>query len=213
MTISRGIARPFLILTVFILVLVSVFQFIGVPTNALTTNNGNAITLSFSFRRTQLVHKSAQVGFFDSINSTDWITQKTSVDTFSAVPVPEPIVSQTPINLRDGVTSWQTDSGNRYTPGQCTWYAYNRRRELGLKTGSFWGNAGNWQYAAAAAGFTVNNTPGIGAIIEWPGHVAVVEKIDWKNNRVYISEMNYLWIPYNYHETWINNADQQVYIH
>jgi surface antigen len=54
--------------------------------------------------------------------------------------------------------------------------------------------------------------PEVGAVFEQSGHVAVVEEIG-TDNSVRISEMNYLYIPYNYNERWITNADQYWYIH
>jgi surface antigen len=205
------LARSFLIVFSFLTVLVAESTITKANTLAIVTGNGNSISRSFSFKRTQLF-KTAQIRFFASTNSTTWTTQELNSTIYSDAPVVEPEVQTSEIVYQNNVTIWQTASTNRYIMGQCTWYAYNRRSELGLKTGSLWGNAGNWQYAAAAAGWTVNNVPSIGAVIEWPGHVAIVERIDWEKNRVYISEMNYLW-AYNYHEAWIENADQQTYIH
>ena len=86
--------------------------------------------------------------------------------------------------------------GNRYDYGYCTWYAYERRAELGRPVGSFWGNATTWAGLAASAGYRVDNTPQVGAVLQssggWGGygHVAVVESIDASGN-VTISEMNY----------------------
>jgi surface antigen len=84
-------------------------------------------------------------------------------------------------------------AGNRYAPGNCTWYAYERRMQLGRPIGSFWGNGTAWASSARAAGFTVNNTPAPGAIMQnggGYGHVAVVESVDGAGN-VTVSEMNY----------------------
>ncbi|MDR2748369.1 MAG: CHAP domain-containing protein [Bifidobacteriaceae bacterium] len=111
-------------------------------------------------------------------------------------------------------------SGNTYVPGQCTWYAYNRRVQLGLKVGAFWGNAIDWISAAKADGYSVDNSPRVGDILVFQpgqdgaggyGHVAVVEEIG-ANNSVRVSEMNYL-APFNYNERWIFNADQHTFIH
>ena len=92
--------------------------------------------------------------------------------------------------------SWLTASvGNRYAPGNCTWYAYERRLQLGRPIGSFWGHARAWSTSARAAGFLVNNTPAPGAIIQnaWGGygygHVGIVERVDGQN--IYVSDMNY----------------------
>ena len=55
------------------------------------------------------------------------------------------------------------------------------------------GNA-NWASAAAASGYTVNNTPKAGAIMQttqgYYGHVAYVEGVN-SNGSVRVSEMNY----------------------
>lgn len=52
--------------------------------------------------------------------------------------------------------------GNRYAWGNCTWYAYERRMQLGEPVGSFWGNAVSWAYNARLAGFSVDGNPAPG---------------------------------------------------
>lgn len=83
-------------------------------------------------------------------------------------------------------------AGNRYAFGNCTWYAYERRVQLGRPVGSFWGNAATWASYAGAAGFSVNGTPAPGAIMAnggGYGHVAIVESVN-PGKSVTISEMN-----------------------
>lgn len=83
-------------------------------------------------------------------------------------------------------------AGNRYAFGNCTWYAYERRKELGRPVGSFWGNAATWAMYARAAGYTVNGTPAPGAVMAnggGYGHVAIVESVD-PGKSITISEMN-----------------------
>jgi N-acetylmuramoyl-L-alanine amidase len=85
-------------------------------------------------------------------------------------------------------------SGNAYAFGNCTWYAYERRAQLGRPVGSFWGNAATWAMYARAAGITVNNAPAVGAVMQnggGYGHVAIVEQV-MSNGDIRISEMNYL---------------------
>ena len=69
---------------------------------------------------------------------------------------------------------------------------------VGGKIGSTWGNASNWANAAARAGYTVNNTPKAGAIMQTTqgayGHVAYVESVN-SNGSVRVSEMNYGYGP------------------
>lgn len=91
--------------------------------------------------------------------------------------------------------------GNAYAPGNCTWYAFERRAQLGRPIGSFWGNASTWAMNAIAAGFPVNKVPQAGAIAQWNayssnrgvspyyGHVGVVERVN-PDGTVTISEMN-----------------------
>lgn len=83
-------------------------------------------------------------------------------------------------------------AGNRYAWGNCTWYVYERRVQLGLPVGSFWGNASTWAYNARSAGLTVNGTPSAGAIMAnggGYGHVAIVESVN-PGKSITISEMN-----------------------
>lgn len=87
-------------------------------------------------------------------------------------------------------------AGNAYALGNCTWYAYERRAELGRPIGSFWGNASTWGINGGAAGFKVNGTPAPGAIMQngggyaGYGHVAIVESIN-PDGSITVSEMNY----------------------
>lgn len=83
-------------------------------------------------------------------------------------------------------------AGNRYAPGYCTWYVYERRLQLGNPVGSFWGNATTWALYGASAGRPVNGTPAPGAIMQnggGYGHVAVVESVK-PGVSVTVSEMN-----------------------
>ncbi len=86
----------------------------------------------------------------------------------------------------------RASAGNRYAFGNCTWYAYERRAQLGRPVGSFWGNAATWSMYARAAGYVVNNTPAPGAVMQnggGYGHVAIVESIA-SDGTLTISEMN-----------------------
>lgn len=84
-------------------------------------------------------------------------------------------------------------AGNRYAPGNCTWYAYERRQQLGRPVGSFWGNANTWASSGAAAGYRVDRVPAAGAVLVdragYYGHVGVVESVQ-SNGDIVISEMN-----------------------
>lgn len=51
------------------------------------------------------------------------------------------------------------DTGNAYAYGQCTWWAYVRRTQLGLPVGSHLGDGGMWADSAKALGYWVDDTP------------------------------------------------------
>lgn len=84
-------------------------------------------------------------------------------------------------------------TGNGYAWGNCTWYAYERRAQLGKPIGGNWGNASAWAYSARLNGFVVNGSPSAGAVLVdqsgYFGHVAVVERVK-SNGDIVISEMN-----------------------
>jgi surface antigen len=83
--------------------------------------------------------------------------------------------------------------GNRYAYGYCTWYAYNRRMQMGLPIPSNLGNANTWDNRARAAGYRVDHIPEVGAVFQtdagYYGHVGVVERIN-PDGSIMISEMN-----------------------
>lgn len=93
-----------------------------------------------------------------------------------------------------------SDNGNAYPWGQCTWWTYERRHQLGLNTGSHFGNAQSWANSARSLGYWVDNTPRAtgDAVVFAPGqanadgyygHVAVVEKVN-PDGSIEISESN-----------------------
>jgi surface antigen len=57
------------------------------------------------------------------------------------------------------------------------------------RSGHF-GNAGGWHTNATAIGYAVNGTPKRGAVAEWPGHVAWVQKVN-ADGSITIEEYNY----------------------
>jgi surface antigen len=110
--------------------------------------------------------------------------------------VQAPAVVETPAAASSSSFSGGT---NFYPGGECTWYAFERRAELGKAVSGSWGNASSWAGQASAQGLTVNNSPSVGAIIQSPaysngaygmGHVGVVESVNGDGS-ITISEMNW----------------------
>ncbi|MFZ2836642.1 MAG: CHAP domain-containing protein [Candidatus Saccharimonadales bacterium] len=96
------------------------------------------------------------------------------------------------------VNSAGTSGGNKNYYGQCTWYAWERRQAIGRPLpGMVLGNAYSWASTLGSAGYLVNHTPAVGAVLQTSsggggyGHVAVVESIS-ANGDVTVSEMNFI---------------------
>jgi surface antigen len=83
---------------------------------------------------------------------------------------------------------------NGYDYGYCTWYAANRRAEIGRPVPANLGNASTWKVLSQRAGIPVGNSPQAGAVIWTPprdyyGHVGYVEKVN-EDGSIWTSEMN-----------------------
>ena len=88
---------------------------------------------------------------------------------------------------------------NHYLYGWCAWYAFEQRAALGKPVSNMWGDANNWAASASADGFTVSNSPSVGAIAQSyagsngagaSGHVAIVESIHGDGS-ITVSEMGW----------------------
>lgn len=87
----------------------------------------------------------------------------------------------------------RASTSNGYAYGYCTWYAFERRMQLGRPVGGNWGNASSWAAYARAAGYRVDHIPEVGAVMQnggGAGHVAIVEQV-LPDGSVVLSEMNY----------------------
>ncbi|WP_427707585.1 COG3942 and LysM peptidoglycan-binding domain-containing protein [Staphylococcus parequorum] len=112
-------------------------------------------------------------------------------------------------------TQVASNDSNYYDWGQCTYYAFDRRQQLGKSVGNLWGNANNWASAASNSGYKVNRTPEVGAIFQSNagnyGHVGVVERKN-PDGSIVVSEMNWQGVGQKSYRT-IHNTDQYNYIH
>lgn len=102
-----------------------------------------------------------------------------------AAPAAEP-AQTTPISYTPPRTS---GGANTYPVGQCTWGV----KEVASWVGNYWGNANQWLYSAAAAGFRTGSTPQVGAVAVWTGgyygHVGVVTAVN--GSQIQVVESNY----------------------
>ena len=93
------------------------------------------------------------------------------------------------------------EGSNSYPAGQCTWYVYNRARQLGIQFDSYMGNGGDW---AHKAGYSVSHSPKKHTAVSFVqgqagsdptyGHVAFCEEVK-SDGSVLISEMNVFGVP------------------
>lgn len=125
-------------------------------------------------------------------NTTGGLGANTASTSNSNVKVTTQSAPRTQSTASTQAFSGKTNSGaNYYTWGQCTYYVYDK---VGGSIGNTWGNANNWANAAAQSGYTVNNTPKAGAVMQTTqggyGHVAYVENVN-SDGSVTVSEMNY----------------------
>ncbi|KRG09138.1 COG3942 and LysM peptidoglycan-binding domain-containing protein [Staphylococcus sp. NAM3COL9] len=112
-------------------------------------------------------------------------------------------------------TQVASNGSNYYNWGQCTYYAFDRRQQLGKSVGNLWGNANNWASAASNSGYKVNHTPEVGAIFQSNagnyGHVGVVERKN-PDGSIVVSEMNWQGVGQKSYRT-IHNTNEYNYIH
>lgn len=92
-----------------------------------------------------------------------------------------------------------SNGANYYDWGTCAWYVFEQRSQRGLGVGNMWGDAKNWAAGAQAAGYSVSNSPSVGAIMQAPaytngayglGHVAIVESVN-SDGSIVVSEMQF----------------------
>ena len=95
----------------------------------------------------------------------------------------------------DGIYTGPGDSADTYAFGNCTWWAYLKRKAINETIPTTWGNANTWATRAKSDGYQVDNTPTLGAIMQTDagklGHVAIVTSVDLSSGAWTISEMNF----------------------
>lgn len=91
------------------------------------------------------------------------------------------------------------NTSGSYPVGQCTWYAYNRIRQLVGQMDDYMGNGGQWGISGTMKGYPVTSYPRLGSAVSFPagianadptyGHVAFVEYVH-SDGSILVSESN-----------------------
>ena len=110
-------------------------------------------------------------------------------------------------------------TASTYPWGQCTWYVYNRAKELGYSFGEYMGNGGDWQHQVgyettheAKVGYAVSFAPGQAGADATYGHVAIVEEVK-EDGSVLISESNAMGLGVVSYRTFsASQASQLTYV-
>ena len=118
-------------------------------------------------------------------------------------------------------TTGKRSSYNWATRGQCTWGALNKwYQSEGYYPGGWTGNAMEWAWGAANAGYTVSSTPRTRSIVVLQpgvhgssrvGHVGWVTGVS--GNKVTMIEMNALAGAYNYNTRTVTHTSGMKYIY
>lgn len=115
------------------------------------------------------------------------------------------------INYSGYIGSIAQPGSNYYGAGWCTWYVYNARYAIGRPIPRNLGNADTWVSRAAAAGYLINNTPAVGAVIYMgSNHVAFVEAV-YADGSILISEGGWNWAPFVYNKRVISSGSVGYY--
>lgn len=98
-------------------------------------------------------------------------------------------------NMRVIAESVVRSGTNRMAWGQCTYYAWWKREDLGMPLpAALTGDAKYWAYNARALGMRVDNIPEAGAVFQttagWYGHVGIVMRVN-DDGSILVREMNY----------------------
>ncbi|WP_137663326.1 glucosaminidase domain-containing protein [Enterococcus hulanensis] len=115
------------------------------------------------------------------------------------------------------------NSSGSYPVGQCTWYAFNRVKQLGKSVDDYMGNGGEWATKGKALGYEVSQKPKAGWLISFKpgvagsdaryGHVAFVEVV--RPEGILISEGNVYGgtvISYRVIDNALATSDQVSYV-
>lgn len=129
------------------------------------------------------------------------------IDTHGGTPeIPKELLNTSSVAMMSVPTGYSISKANQagnyvagtYPWGQCTWYVFNRAKELGYQFGPFMGNGGDWKHKPgyqttyeAKPGYAISFSPGQAGADRTYGHVAIVEDVK-EDGSILISESNVL---------------------
>jgi surface antigen len=118
-------------------------------------------------------------------NTLSFLAQSLTLDAFNSISGTTQGLYQGPLVAAD-----------TYAWGNCTYWVFLLRQKVGDPIPTTWGNAATWALNARLGGYSVNQTPSVGAIMQIAtvdnglGHVAYVESVNSATGAWTISEMN-----------------------
>ncbi|MFB9839159.1 CHAP domain-containing protein [Actinoallomurus acaciae] len=183
--------------------------------------DGNSVTISCQTRGTTITGTYGTSSVWDKITSPAGYVSDAYVYTGSDGTVAPPCVT----TLTDDYpyksdSSSEADPWNFYKRECVSFAAWRIRQRLGVDftnsyLGVHWGNAINWDNAAASAGVKVDHTAKVGAIAQWNtgtyGHVAYVARVNG-DGTILLEEYNYL-SAHNYDTRTVTASSVGNYLH
>jgi surface antigen len=183
--------------------------------------DGASVTITCQTRGTTVTGTYGTSGVWDKISSPAGYVADAYVYTGSDGTVAPPCIT----TLTDDYP-YKSDSSSQADPWlfykrECVSFAAWRiRQRLGVDftnsyRGVHWGNAINWDNAAASAGVKVDHTAKVGAVAQWNtgtyGHVAYVARVNG-DGTVLLEEYNYL-SGHNYDTRTVGASSVGNYLH
>ncbi|WP_329255319.1 CHAP domain-containing protein [Actinoallomurus sp. NBC_01490] len=183
--------------------------------------DGKSVTITCQTRGTTITGTYGTSSVWDKITSPAGYVTDAYVYTGSDGTVAPPcITTLTNDYPYKSDSSSQADPWNFYKRECVSFAAWRIRQRLGVDftnsyRGVHWGNANNWDSAAASAGVKMDHTAKVGAIAQWNtgsyGHVAYVARVNG-DGTILLEEYNYL-SAHNYDTRTVSASSVGNYLH
>lgn len=172
---------------------------------------------------TQTEADEEEVAVYNELDSAIVIEEGAEVIVPNGKPRKVPVVTfktrSGSVSSNGGTPRFTFSPGNTYARGYCTWWAQNRRIQIGRPVPNRMGNAVSWARGASAAGYAVDGNPRSGDVIwhkrasTYAGHVAFVEGVN-ADGSLSVSDMNNpYWGRVTYRTVTPDEFGQYLFIH